>query len=85
MKVRNQIFISYSHKDKRWQEMLCTKGALERYRADLAIAQELASQGPNNAAWQGDLAIAYLCVGEEWSRVEADSKLKAGAWRDLEV
>jgi tetratricopeptide (TPR) repeat protein len=54
------------------------KGALESHRADLAIAEKLASQNPNNAIWQCDLAIAYLCVGEVWSRVEADSKLKAG-------
>jgi hypothetical protein len=44
----------------------------------LAIAEKLASQNPNNAIWQCDLAIAYLCLGEVWSRVEADSKLKAG-------
>ena len=35
-------------------------GALESYRADLAITDRLAKSDPGNAGWQRDLAVSYL-------------------------
>src|SRR5262245_35455209 len=37
--------------------------ALANYKADLAIAERLAKQDPNNAEWQRDLSVAYETIG----------------------
>ena len=54
-------------------------GALQNYRADLAIAEKLARQDPSNAQWQGDLAFASWRVGTLWGQLEPASKPEARA------
>ncbi len=39
-------------------------GALESYRASMAIAERLAKADPNNAGWQRDLSVSYEKVGD---------------------
>ncbi len=39
-------------------------GALESYRASMAIAERLAEADPNNAGWQRDLSVSYERIGD---------------------
>ena len=39
-------------------------GALESYRASLAIAERLVETDPNNAGWRRDLSVSYERIGD---------------------
>jgi hypothetical protein len=39
-------------------------GALESFRASLAIAERLAAADPGNAGWQRDLIVSYAKLAE---------------------
>jgi len=61
--------VSVSH--ERLGDMLLAKGdsagALEHFRASLAIARKLASQDPKNAMWQRDMSVGHDRLGDALS------------------
>ena len=74
-------FPGETHKEKGPEiiRALVNGGALEEFRKNLAIAERLAAQDPDNAGWQSDLAGSHSLIG---SALEAQGNL-AGALEEF--
>lgn len=60
---QRDLSVSYNNIGDAQQAQGDLAGALESYRADLAIAEKLAAQDASNAGWQYDLAVSHAKQG----------------------
>jgi len=72
--VENTLSLSYQKLGHLQRKRNDLKGALQCYRQALKLSQKLGEQDPDNAAWQGELALVYALTGTMQLMVDPESE-----------